>query len=119
MILMASVILLIMAKCPDDEMDDAADHQEHREEREEPGDAVDHVIKFHGACPIVSLADLDRECERHDDREHEQKRHCDRVSVVRKPEKYRMNDENHQDSKRTDYEKVQFLIGEAVLDLVV
>ena len=100
-------------------MYDSADRDEDAEKHQEPADPVIDVIEFHAPGPIIALTDLDGKGDDQDHRQNIQERDDHRVTGLRKPQEDRVQHQDHRDAEGADDDKVQFLVGEAVFDLIV
>ena len=100
-------------------MDDPPYHEEDAEEDEEPADAVYDIVKFHDASPVKALADLDREGEDEDHRDHIQEGYDHRVSGLSKPEKDRVQYQDQGDPESSYHDKMKLFVREAGFPLVI
>lgn len=100
-------------------MNDAPYRNEDTEEDQEAADAVIHIIEFHAPGSVETLADLDGEGDDQDHRRDVEEGDDHSVPGPGKPEEDGVEDQDHGDAESTDNNEVQFLVGEAVLALIV
>ena len=100
-------------------MDDAPNGKEDQEEDEETAHPVDHVIEFHDARSGEALTDLDGEGDHQDHRQDIQEGYDHGMASLCKPEKEGVENQNEGDAQNTDGDEMEFLVGKAVLALVV
>ena len=113
------LLLVFAAAQTDDQVDDPPYCDKNTEEHQESADAEINIVEFHDAGPIEPLADLDSKCYDQDHGHNVEERDDHRMAGLREPEENGVKDQDHGDAESTDNEKMQLLVGQAVLTLVV
>ena len=100
-------------------MDDAPDGDKYGEEDQEATYAETDVVEFHATRSIKTLSDLYGEGKHQDRRQHIKERDDHGMTRPRKPQKNRVEDQDHGDAQSTNDDEVEHLVIETVLDGVV
>ena len=92
---------------------------EYDKEQQKAANAVDDVVEFHGAGSCNPLTDFNGKGYDHNNREHVKKCYDHGVTLVRQPLKERVADKNQTYADDSNYDKMQFFVGKALLGLIV